>query len=83
MVGFSISEVDKLLAPYAEKSYNKYLLEYQNIIEETGGKYDLDKADKFAFNKVKRDIEQGVQGLEMKFNSVATSRGDYPNCIGA
>ena len=78
MVGFSISEIDKLLAPYAEKSYIKYLSEYQNIIEEIDANYDLDRGDKYAYNKVERDIEQGVQGLEMKFNSVATSRGDYP-----
>ena len=76
--GFSISEVDKLLAPYAEKSYKKYLIEYKNIINDINGEYNQEKADKYAFNKVKRDIEQGVQGLEMKFNSVATSRGDYP-----
>lgn len=76
--GFSISEVDKLLAPYAEKSYKKYLMEYENIINDINGEYDQEKADKYAFNKVKRDVEQGVQGLEMKFNSVATSRGDYP-----
>ena len=81
--GFSISEVDKLLAPYAEKSYKKYLIEYKNIIKDINGEYDQDKADKYAYNKVKRDIEQGVQGLEMKFNSVATSRGDYPKSIGA
>lgn len=76
--GFSISEVDKLLAPYAEKSYKKYLIEYENIVNDINGEYDQERADKYAFNKVKRDIEQGVQGLEMKFNSVATSRGDYP-----
>ena len=76
--GFSISEVDKLLAPYAEKSYKKYLIEYENIVNDINGEYEQERADKYAFNKVKRDIEQGVQGLEMKFNSVATSRGDYP-----
>lgn len=76
--GFSISEIDKLLAPYAEKSYNRYLEEYKNIVKDLNLDYDLDKADKYAYDKVKRDIEQGVQGLEMKFNSVATSRGDYP-----
>ena len=29
-------------------------------------------------DKVERDFEQGFQGWEMKFNSVASSRGDYP-----
>ncbi len=76
--GFSISEIDKLLAPYAEKSYQKYLSEYQTIVEDIGGKYDLDKADQYATGKVARDMEQGFQGFEMKFNSVSSSRGDYP-----
>lgn len=73
--GFSLSEVDKLLSPYAEMSYNNYLQEYKNIV---GDNYDEKKADTYAFNKIKRDAEQGFQGWEMKFNSVASSRGDYP-----
>ena len=28
--------------------------------------------------KVERDMEQGYQGLEYKFNTVSSSRGDYP-----
>jgi ribonucleoside-triphosphate reductase len=35
-------------------------------------------ADEYATQKVYRDMEQGFQGWEMKFNSVASSRGDYP-----
>lgn len=32
---------------------------------------------KYAMDKVKRDLEQGFQGLEIKLNTVASSRGDY------
>ncbi len=70
--GFTISEIDKLLAPYAKLSYNQYYKEYTDI------KGSEDGADKYAFAKVTRDAEQGFQGWEMKFNSVASSRGDYP-----
>jgi len=35
-------------------------------------------ADEYATNKVHRDFEQGWQGIEMKLNSVGSSRGDYP-----
>lgn len=73
--GFTIPEVDKLLAPYAEKSYNLYYNEYVQI---AGENFDPNEADKFAFAKVKREYEQGFQSWEMKFNSVASSRGDYP-----
>ena len=77
--GFTISEVDKLLAPYAEKSYNNYLKEYYDI--KPSATYE--EADEWAFNKTKREAEQGFQGWEMKFNSVASSRGDYPKSVGA
>lgn len=76
--GFTISEIDKLLAPYAEMSYNNYLKEYEEIVSNTNGTYNKEDADRFAFNKVTREAEQGFQGWEMKFNSVASSRGDYP-----
>lgn len=87
--GFTVPEVDKILELYAEKSYKKYYEEFYNtikIIEETDGVY-LDclsnvnfdhNADKYATDKVRRDFEQGWQGIEMKLNSVGSSRGDYP-----
>lgn len=76
--GFTIPEVDKLLGYYAEKSYSRYNDEYRHICDDLGVTVDSNKADEYAYNKVKRDVEQGVQGMEMKFNSVASSRGDYP-----
>lgn len=81
--GFSISEIDKLLAPYAEKSYWKYRQEYAEACDkiETDNNIKVlntKGAENYALDKVKRDFEQGFQGWEMKFNSVASSRGDYP-----
>ena len=87
--GFSISEIDKLLAPYAEKSFEKYKEEFyeaKRLIENRDGVFidalsDVtfdEQAEEYATQKVRRDMEQGFQGWEMKFNSVASSRGDYP-----
>lgn len=76
--GFSISEIDKLLAPYAEMSYKKYYKEFIDIAYHIAETYDEKQADEYATNKIRRDMEQGFQGWEMKFNSVASSRGDYP-----
>ncbi len=81
--GFTVPEVDKILAPYAEKSYWKYRKEYADVcgyierdnettIENTIG------AEEWANQKVKRDFEQGWQGIEYKLNTVGSSRGDYP-----
>ena len=74
-MGFTIPEVDKLLAPYAEKSYQKYKQEWYDINESNTISY---KADEYATKKVRRDFEQGFQSWEYRFNTVGSSRGDYP-----
>lgn len=79
--GFTIPEVDKILAPYAEKSYQKYFEEYTEIAayNNLGDHEDvLTAADEYAVKKVQRDMEQGFQSWEYRFNTVGSSRGDYP-----
>ncbi|MBO7078657.1 MAG: anaerobic ribonucleoside-triphosphate reductase [Bacilli bacterium] len=88
--GFTVPEVDKILSPYAEKSYWKYKEEYlQNAdkiydeVPDAGGhSWDMARlsklADEYATQKVQRDFEQGWQGIEYKLNTVGSSRGDYP-----
>lgn len=80
--GFTVPEVDKILEPYAEKSYEKYYQEYMKIADDIEYEQVLEvhskKASEYATEKVQRDFEQGWQGIEMKLNSVGSSRGDYP-----
>lgn len=79
--GFTIPEVDKILAPYADKSYRKYFEEYTGIaVHNSLGEYEdvLASADEYATKKVQRDMEQGFQSWEYRFNTVGSSRGDYP-----
>ena len=82
--GFTIPRVDTILAPYAQKSYDKYYDEYLEIMKKHNINYDaygiaLSKdADEYATDKVRREFEQGFQGWEYKFNTVGSSRGDYP-----
>lgn len=78
--GYTVAEVDTVLAPYCEKSYNKYYQEYLDIATSNNVKLiDKTKADEYATKKVYRELEQGIQGLEIKLNTVASSRGDYPS----
>lgn len=80
--GFTIPRVDTILAPYAEKSYKKYYEEYDDIYDSLVENIDYKQksilADKYATEKIRRDFEQGFQGWEYKFNTVGSSRGDYP-----
>lgn len=75
--GFTVPQIDNILAPYAELSYKKY---YNEEIEKQKyyGVDDEKFAEETALKKLKRDFEQGFQGLEYKLNSVGSSRGDYP-----
>lgn len=77
--GFTIPRVDTILAPYAQKSYDKYVSEYYDIAL-AFGTHDMieDYAHDYAMNKVYRDMEQGFQSWEYRFNTVGSSRGDYP-----
>ena len=76
--GFTVPEIDSVLAPYAEKSYKKHLKEFKEVCDEVGGSYSDKKAKAYALKMTEREIEQGFQGFEHTFNTVASSRGDYP-----
>lgn len=84
--GFTIPEIDKLLAPYAKKSYHSYKKEIVELLSECDIPISNIQywnsihhiASTEAMKKVRRDISQGFQGWEYKFNTVASSRGDYP-----
>lgn len=70
--GFTIASVESILKPYAEKTLEKYKKKYI----EYG--FSEDKAIEIAYKDLEREFEQGFQGWEYKFNTVASSRGDYP-----
>ena len=70
--GFTVPSVDYILEPYAEKSYEKYINKYLELGISRG------RAEEEAEKDVIRDFQQGFQGWEYKFNTVASSRGDYP-----
>ncbi len=80
--GFTVPEIDKILEPYAERSYKKHYDEIIEILKHCKNYMltddDYEYADKKAIMKVKREFEQGFQGIEYKLNSVGSSRGDYP-----
>ena len=70
--GFTVPSVDYILEPYAEKSYEKYIDKYVKL------GISRERAEEEAEKDVIRDFQQGFQGWEYKFNTVASSRGDYP-----
>ncbi len=70
--GFTVPSVDLLLEPYAEKTYKMLTEKYTRM------GLDVETVEKEAEADVLNDFKQGFQGWEYKFNTVASSRGDYP-----
>ena len=70
--GYSISSIDVILEPYAEKTYQKSYKKYLSA----GINEQISK--NLALDDVKKQFEQGWQALECKLNTVGSSRGDTP-----
>ena len=70
--GFTVPQVDKILEPYAEKTFKRQYDRYTSL------GLTPEKAEEEAVKDVRKDMLQGFQGWEYKFNTVASSRGDYP-----
>lgn len=70
--GFTVPSADLILEPFAEKSFKMFTEKYMRM------GLSQEAAEKEAWADVLNDFEQGFQGWEYKFNTVASSRGDYP-----
>lgn len=72
--GFTIPELDTIVAPYAEQSYQSFIEKITKIFPE-GSKEAIEKAAK---ESVIRELEQGIQGFETKLNTISNSLGQVP-----
>lgn len=70
--GFTVPSVDDILEPFAEKSHKRLIQKYRDL------GLDEETVQKVAWADLEKEMEQGFQGWEYKFNSVSSSRGDYP-----
>ncbi|EKU93677.1 Anaerobic ribonucleoside-triphosphate reductase [Alloiococcus otitis] len=70
--GCTFDRADQVLAPYAEKNYQKHLAVAQKWIE------DPDKQKAFAKERTKKDIYDAMQSLEYEINTLYTSQGQTP-----
>lgn len=61
--GFTLAEIDKVLLPYAKKTF-------QDAYDRYGAFFE-------AWGCLERELEQGFQSLELKLNTVPCSRGDF------
>lgn len=70
--GFTLPEIDKVLLPYAKKTFDNAFKKYFNQCN-----LEYDEACIRAAQDLMRELEQGFQSLELKLNTVPCSRGDF------
>ncbi|HBE2199309.1 TPA: anaerobic ribonucleoside-triphosphate reductase [Enterococcus faecalis] len=70
--GCSADRIDELLAPFAERNYEKHLADAQEWIE------GEERQKAFARKKTKKDIFDATQSLEYEINTLFTSNGQTP-----
>lgn len=67
--GFTVPSVDEILEPYAEKSHKLHLEKYRSL------GLPEEAAQEVAWKDLEKEMEQGFQGWEYKFNSVHQAAG--------
>ena len=70
--GLSVPEIDKIILPYCHKTLKKAETEIREYCD------DEEKINKYKWKKLEEELRQGFQVLELKLNSIASARGDYP-----
>lgn len=69
--GCSADRIDEVLAPYAEKNYEKHLKDAREWVLH-------EKQEEYAWAKTKKDIYDAMQSLEYEINTLFTSNGQTP-----
>ncbi len=69
--GCSADRIDEVLAPYAEKNYQKHLKDAEEWVLP-------DKREEYAWKKTQKDIYDAMQSLEYEINTLFTSNGQTP-----
>ena len=69
--GCSADRIDEVLAPYAEKNYQKHLKDAEEWVLP-------DKRREYAWKKTQKDIYDAMQSLEYEINTLFTSNGQTP-----
>lgn len=77
--GQSINGVDRILAPYVRKSFEKYK---EQIIEEQVEIYDMkpdmSKVEEIAWRRTRKEVKDGVQTIQYQINTLMTTNGQSP-----
>ncbi|ASV41835.1 ribonucleotide reductase of class III (anaerobic), large subunit [Vibrio phage JSF2] len=67
--GFTVPEIDTIAIKYMKKSVDK--------LRDEAKSFGIKDEEHYVFTKLQQELNQGIQSLEMKLNSIPSSRGDF------
>ena len=77
--GQSINGIDRILAPFVRKSYDKIL---RAVVDEQkeiyGMEPDMEKAKEVAWNRTRKEVKDGIQTIQYQINTLMTTNGQAP-----
>ena len=79
--GLTVQSIDEILAPYVKASYEYHKKQIMDIAHYvTGGGYtqfDGERVHEKAMEETTKELVQGLQAMEIAFNTLPSSRGDF------
>lgn len=77
--GQSINGIDRILAPFVRKSYDKILAQViEEQVEVYGMEPNMDKAKEIAWNRTRKEVKDGIQTIQYQINTLMTTNGQAP-----
>lgn len=79
--GLTVQSIDEILSPYVKSAYEKKLedklQEYSELGVDVRSSKILEKAKDKAYSEILKELAQGLQEMEIAFNTLPSSRGDF------
>lgn len=77
--GQSINGIDRILAPFVRKSYEKLLANaLEEQVEIYGMKPNMEKAREIAWKRTRKEVKDGIQTIQYQINTLMTTNGQAP-----
>ena len=78
-LGITVQSVDEILAPYVKRSFEYHYDKIRHLAKRVskGGRIDYAEVRKQAMEETQRELEQGIQAMEIAYNTLPSSRGDF------
>ena len=77
--GQSINGIDRILALFVRKSYDKLLAQViEEQVEVYGMEPNMEKAKEIAWKRTRKEVKDGIQTIQYQINTLMTTNGQAP-----